>query len=174
MLSVWIAIGYSTSQCSKALPSSLFHSGLDTDKLADDTYKFFGPGTEYEQARRQLSGPGVLQLALMFLRHSPVNGPWTNHCLKTFVSNRAAGKTPEADGRTVDPDGLVKVREGERELEREGRENGRAQGNNLRIKCHAVLNYKLAFSSGNLNWTSCAALGRALTNEANGRELQSH
>ena len=41
-------------------------------------------------------------------------------------------------------------------------------------KCHAVLNYKLAFSSGNLNWTSCAALGRALTNEANGRELQSH
>ena len=117
MLSVWIAIGYSTSQCSKALPSSLFHSGLDTDKLADDTYKFFGPGTEYEQARRQLSGPGVLQLALMFLRHSPVNGPWTNHCLKTFVSNRAAGKTPEADGRTVDPDGLVKVREGERELE---------------------------------------------------------
>jgi len=85
------------------------NKGLDTDKLADDTYNFFGPGTEYEQARRQLSGPGVLQLALMFLRHSPVNGPWTNHCLKTFVSNRAAGKTPEADGRTVDPDGLVKT-----------------------------------------------------------------
>ena len=100
------------------LPSScLLHSGLDTDKLAEDTYMFFGPGTEYEEARHQRSGPGLLQLALMFLRHNPVNGPWTNHCLKTFISNRAAGRTPEADGRTVDPDGLVKVREGLREGE---------------------------------------------------------
>jgi len=43
--------------------------------MADQLFKHFGPGTEYEKARSQ-SG-------------TPVKGPWTNHnikvCLCSFV-----------------------------------------------------------------------------------------
>ena len=39
----------------------------------------------------------------------PINGPWTNHCLKIFIANRENGTTPEGDNGSKDPDGLCKA-----------------------------------------------------------------
>jgi hypothetical protein len=69
--------------------------GFDAEKVGDALFKFFGPGTPYEDARKQTG--------------SPVKGPWTNHCLKDMIANREKGLKPGAESQTKDPDGLCKV-----------------------------------------------------------------
>ena len=51
--------------------------------MADTLFKFFGPNTIYEDARKQTT--------------KPIQGPWTNHNLKTFIANRENGVEPAAD-----------------------------------------------------------------------------
>lgn len=63
--------------------------------LADALFKFFGPGTEYEKARTQSK--------------YPLNGPYTNHCIKILVANRENETEPAADPSSKDPDGLCKA-----------------------------------------------------------------
>ena len=69
-------------------------TGFDADKLADAIFAHFGPGTIYEEARKQTS--------------RPVKGPWTNHNIKIFLANREKGASPAADPSGGDPDGLCK------------------------------------------------------------------
>ena len=69
--------------------------GFDADKLADAIFTHFGPGTVYEDARKQTS--------------KPINGPWTNHNIKIFLANREKGASPAADSSSKDPDGLCKA-----------------------------------------------------------------
>ena len=57
--------------------------GFKEDKMADALYKFFGPNTIYEDARKQTA--------------RPKQGPWTNHNLNIFLTNRENGDKPEAD-----------------------------------------------------------------------------
>ena len=73
----------------------LFSTGFDADKLADAIFTHFGPGTVYEDARKQTS--------------KPINGPWTNHNIKIFLANREKGASPAADPSGKDPDGLCKA-----------------------------------------------------------------
>ena len=73
----------------------LLTTGFDAGKLGDTLFEFFGPGTVYEKARQQ-SG-------------SPIQGPWTNHCLKIMIANRENGVTPAGDKNSKDPDGLCKA-----------------------------------------------------------------
>lgn len=70
-------------------------AGFDDGKLADAIFKMFGPGTVYEEARKQTS--------------KPINGPWTNHNIKTFLAKREEGETPAGDTGSKDPDGLCKA-----------------------------------------------------------------
>lgn len=70
-------------------------AGFDAGKLGDTLFQFFGPGTVYEKARQQ-SG-------------SPIQGPWTNHCLKIMIANRENGVTPAGDKNSKDPDGTCKA-----------------------------------------------------------------
>lgn len=73
----------------------LCSTGFDADKLADAIFTHFGPGTVYEDARKQTS--------------KPINGPWTNHNIKIFLANREKGASPAADTSSKDPDGLCKA-----------------------------------------------------------------
>ena len=73
----------------------LCSTGFDADKLADAIFTHFGPGTVYEDARKQTS--------------KPINGPWTNHNIKIFLANREKGASPAADQSSKDPDGLCKA-----------------------------------------------------------------
>ena len=70
-------------------------TGFDADKLADAIFTHFGPGTVYEDARKQTS--------------KPIKGPWTNHNIKIFLANREKGASPAADPSSSDPDGLCKA-----------------------------------------------------------------
>jgi hypothetical protein len=63
--------------------------------LGDALFKEFGPGTVYEDARTQ--------------SNKPVQGPWTNHCLKIMIANRENGEVPGAEKNTKDPDGFCKT-----------------------------------------------------------------
>ena len=72
-----------------------WNAGFDASKLADALFKHFGPGTVYEKARKE--------------KDYPINGPYTNHSLKTFIGNREKGKTPEGNEENKDPDGLCKA-----------------------------------------------------------------
>ena len=54
--------------------------------MGDTIFKFFGPNTIYEDARKQTT--------------RPIQGPWTNHNLKTFIANREKGVEPAADAES--------------------------------------------------------------------------
>ena len=70
-------------------------TGFDAGSLQDALYKAFGPGTIYEEARKQSD--------------TPKQGPWTNHCLRTLISNREENVSPAEDTNSMDPDGLTKA-----------------------------------------------------------------
>lgn len=69
--------------------------GFNGQKLQDDLFKAFGPGTIYEEARNQTS--------------KPRQGPWTNHCVVTMLTNKSSGVSPAGDKDSKDPDGLCKA-----------------------------------------------------------------
>ena len=77
--------------------------------MADQLYKHFGPGTEYAAARQQAEEKKFgKQTDFTSKSLSAVQGPWTNHCVKTFLALREAGVKPPTDGYSMDPDGIVK------------------------------------------------------------------
>ncbi len=69
--------------------------GFDGEKLQDDLFKAFGPGTINEDVRKQ--------------NGHPKQGPWTNQCVKMMIANKEEGVTPAATGGSKDPDGLSKA-----------------------------------------------------------------
>lgn len=89
--------------------TSVSTSGFDPDNLADQLYKHFGPSTEYATTREQAEEKKFgKQTDFTSKSLSAVQGPWTNHCLKTFLALREAGVKPSTDGYSLDPDGIVK------------------------------------------------------------------
>ena len=89
--------------------TSVWTPGFNPDDLADQLYKHFGPGTEYAAARQQAEEKKFgEQTDFTSKSLSPVQGPWTNHCVKTFLDLREAGVKPPTDGYSLDPDGIVK------------------------------------------------------------------
>ena len=95
--------------CGTARMTSASTPGFDPDNLADQLYRHFGPGTEYAAARQQAEEKKFgKQTDFTSKSLSAVQGPWTNHCLKTFLALREAGVKPSTDGYSLDPDGIVK------------------------------------------------------------------
>ena len=89
--------------------TSIWTLGFNPEDLADQLYKHFGPGTEYAAARQQAEEKKFgKQTDFTSKSLSPVQGPWTNHCVKTFLALREAGVKPPTDGYSTDPDGIVK------------------------------------------------------------------
>ena len=89
--------------------TSIWTLGFNPEDLADQLYKHFGPGTEYAAARQQAEEKKFgKQTDFTSKSLSAVQGPWTNHCVKTFLALREAGVKPPTDGYSVDPDGIVK------------------------------------------------------------------
>ncbi|KAJ8278019.1 hypothetical protein GJAV_G00082890 [Gymnothorax javanicus] len=78
--------------------------GLDVDDLKQRTYKFFGPGSEYDtpvnDPYRDRGGPKV-QL--------PIEGPWRQASLKSFLKNMDAGKTETGCDADCQIDGITKL-----------------------------------------------------------------
>lgn len=70
-------------------------NGFDAAKQADRLYKHFGPGTSFEETRKQ--------------KESPVKGCWTNHSLKIFMAKREEEEADQTDAGSKDPDGLLKA-----------------------------------------------------------------
>uniref|UniRef100_W5MML3 Selenoprotein J n=1 Tax=Lepisosteus oculatus TaxID=7918 RepID=W5MML3_LEPOC len=69
--------------------------GLNVDDLKQRTYKFFGPGSEYDTP-----GPRP-QL--------PIEGPWRHASLKSFLKNFEAGKTDTGCEVDNQIDGIAKL-----------------------------------------------------------------
>ncbi|KAG5850532.1 hypothetical protein ANANG_G00083460 [Anguilla anguilla] len=78
--------------------------GLDVGDLQQRTYKFFGPGSEYDtpvnDPYRARGGPRV-QL--------PIEGPWRHASLKSFLKNMDAGKTETGCDIDNQIDGIAKL-----------------------------------------------------------------
>ena len=70
-------------------------AGFDAGKLQDALFKTFGPGSIYEDVRKQSA--------------NPKQGPWTNICLKIMIANREENVSPAGDKNSKDPDGLSKA-----------------------------------------------------------------
>lgn len=79
----------------------MYHSthivGWDADYACELYYKKFGPGTNYEDARKQKAE-----------KKSPVIGPWTNGSVKTFVDQYGKKEKPYSNSSSKDPDGTVR------------------------------------------------------------------
>ena len=76
-------------------PPPLSSPGFNAAKQADRLFKHFGPGTPFEETRKQ--------------KASPVQGTWTNHNIKIFLAKREEGEQVQSDSGSKDPDGLVKT-----------------------------------------------------------------
>ncbi|XP_036378110.1 crystallin J1A-like isoform X2 [Megalops cyprinoides] len=78
--------------------------GLNLDDLKQRTYKFFGPGSEYDtpvnDPYRPKGGPRA-QL--------PIEGPWRHASLKSFLKNVDAGKTETGCDIDNQIDGITKL-----------------------------------------------------------------
>ena len=73
-------------------------SGWDEGYACEQYYKHFGPGTDYEDARKQRAAGGK----------TPLKGPWTNVAVKTFLEQYSKGEKPYSNVASKDPDGAVK------------------------------------------------------------------
>lgn len=78
--------------------------GLNVDDLTKRTYKFFGPGSEYDtpvnDPYRDRGGPRP-QL--------PIEGPWRHGSLKSFLKNVDAGKEETGCDTDNQMDGITKL-----------------------------------------------------------------
>lgn len=78
--------------------------GLSTDDLKQRTYKFFGPGSEYDtpvnNPYRDKGGPRP-QL--------PIEGPWRHASIKSFIKNVDAGKVDTGCEDDNQIDGIAKL-----------------------------------------------------------------
>ncbi|KAG5286307.1 hypothetical protein AALO_G00013390 [Alosa alosa] len=78
--------------------------GLNTDDLKQRTYKFFGPGSEYDtpvnDPYREKGGPRP-QL--------PIEGPWRHASIKGFIKNVDAGKENTGCEEDNQIDGIAKL-----------------------------------------------------------------
>lgn len=78
--------------------------GLNVDDLKKRTYKFFGPGSEYDtpvnDPYRERGGPRP-QL--------PIEGPWRHASIKNFMKNMDAGKEETGCDTDFQIDGIAKL-----------------------------------------------------------------
>ncbi|CAL8294571.1 unnamed protein product [Lota lota] len=87
------------------LLESLSHCGdVNAEDLTQRTYSFFGPGTVYDlplnDPYRQKGGPKA---------ELPINGPWLNASLKSFIRNVDASKTETGCEVDCQMDGVTKI-----------------------------------------------------------------
>ncbi|MBN3296646.1 CRJ1C protein, partial [Amia calva] len=78
--------------------------GLNVDDLTQRTYKFFGPGSEYDTPVNNPNRPkGAPRTPL------PIEGPWRHASLKRFLQNFEAGMTETGCDLDNQMDGITKL-----------------------------------------------------------------
>uniref|UniRef100_A0A3B4C7R0 Selenoprotein J n=1 Tax=Pygocentrus nattereri TaxID=42514 RepID=A0A3B4C7R0_PYGNA len=86
------------------LESLLECGGLDEEDLKRRTYKFFGPGSEYDTpVNDPYRDKGAPRPQL------PIEGPWTQASLKSFIRNVDSGKTETGCVSDTQMDGVAKL-----------------------------------------------------------------